>query len=157
MVVQTFLLVPFNQGLSLRVIDHEALFDSLLVVVGTSALLSAQNQALHQFIFGHGQFNHGSYLVATLVEHLFQGLCLWDRAGETIEDDTLVLTSERVVYRCQDAYHQVVGNQLTVVDIALSRLAKFCTLLDFCTKYITCRDMLQSIFFNQFVALCALA
>ena len=78
-------------------IHHEALLDSLFVVVGTPALLTTEDEALHQFILRHVEFNHSSHLVATLVEHFLQGLCLWDGTGETVEDDTLVFTTKRVV------------------------------------------------------------
>ena len=77
--------------------NHEAFLDGLLVVVGTAALLAAEDEALHQLVLGHVEFNHRSHLVTTLVEHLLQSLCLRDGAGETVEDHALVLTAKRVI------------------------------------------------------------
>ena len=79
-------------------IHHEALFDCLLVVIGTSTLLSAEDESFHQFVLWHIQLNHGCHLVATLFQHLLQCLCLWDGTGESIKDDTLMLPSEGVIH-----------------------------------------------------------
>ena len=59
-------------------------------------------------------------------------------AWETIEDDTCVILTEAVVYTCENVNHQLVWNQLTIVDITLSSLTKLSTVLDFVTKYVTC-------------------
>ena len=67
-------------------IYYEALLDSLLVVVGTTTFLSALDESSHQLLFGHVEFNHGCYLVATLIEHFLQCFSLWNGAGETVED-----------------------------------------------------------------------
>ena len=157
MIVDAFLLIPFDKRLRLVVIHHEAFFDGLLVVISTSTLLSAQDESLHQFVLWHIQLYHGCHLVATLFQHLLQCLCLWDGTGESIEDYALVRPSERVIHRGEDAHHQIVRNQLSIVDIPLCRLTQFCTFLDLCTKHVTSRDMFQTIFLDEFVALGALA
>ena len=133
-------------------IDHEALLDGLLVVVSPATLLSTEEQTFHQLIFRHVEFNHGSHLVATLVEHLLQSLCLWDRTGETVEDDTLVI-AEAIIDTSEDAHHEVIGYQLSVVDIRGSGLTQLCPLLDLTAKHITRRDMIQSVLLNHLVAL----
>ena len=117
-------------------IDYETLLDSLLVIIGTTTLLTTKNQALHQFLLGHIKFDHRSHLVATFVEHLLQGLSLWDRTGEAVEDHTLMVT-EGVIYTGKDADHQVVGDQLTVVDITGCGLTQFRALLNLTTKHVT--------------------
>ena len=83
-------------------VDDKALLNGFLVVIGTSTLLSAQYQALHQLLLRYVELQHGCHLVAALAEHLLQGLSLRDGTGETVEDDTLVLLAERIVHRSQD-------------------------------------------------------
>ena len=123
MIMYSFLLIPLDEGLCLGVIHHETLLDSLLIVISTATQLSTQDEALHQLILRHVEFNHSSHTVTTLTEHLFQGFCLRNSTGEAIEDHTFVLTSERIVDRGQDAYHQIVGNQLTIVNETFGCLA----------------------------------
>ena len=135
--MNTLLLVPLDKWHCLRVVNHETLLDGLLIIVGTAALLTTQNEALHQLVLGNIKLNHSSNLVATLVEHLLQGLGLWDGAGETVEDNTLAITSEAIVNRSENAYHQIVGDQLSLLDIAGSSLTQLGTILNFTTKYIT--------------------
>ena len=118
-------------------IDYKAFFDGLRVIIGTTTLLPTQDEAFHQFILWHVELNHRCHFVTTLVEHLLQGLCLWDGTGESVEDDTFMLTSERIIHRGKNADHQIVGNQLSVVDIALGGLTEFRTVFDFRTKHIT--------------------
>ena len=138
-------------------IDHEALLDRLLVVVGTTTLLSTEQETLHQLILGHVELDHRSHLVTTLTEHLLQSLSLWDGTGETIEDHTLVLSTERVIDRCKDRHHQIVGDQLTIVDITLGGLTQFGTVLNLITEHITRGDVVQTVLLYQFVALRSLA
>ena len=137
-------------------IHHETLLDGLLVIIGATTLLTTQDQTAHQLVLGHIELDHRSHLVATLVEHLLQGLCLWNRAGEAVEDHTLVLTTETVVNAGQNADHQVVGDQLTVINILLGCLTQFGTLTDLITEHIARRDMVKTILLNQLVALRAL-
>ena len=105
MVVDPLLLVPLDERLCLGVVHHKALLDGLFIVVGTATLLSTEDQALHQLILWHVEFNHGSHLVTPFVEHLLQGLCLWDGTGESVEDHALVVTAEGIVDGSKDAHH----------------------------------------------------
>ena len=93
--------------------------------------------------------------MTTLRKHLLQSLSLWSGTWETVEDYTSVILTEAIVYTCEDVNHQLVWNQLTIVDITLSCLTKFCTVLDFVTKYITCRNVTETILLDHLVALCA--
>ena len=138
MFVQALFLIPVDERLRLRVVNHKALFNGFLVVVGTSAFLSALDETLHQFVFGHVQFNHGSHFMSTLGKHLLQCLGLWDGTGESVEDNTFVRCSKPVVHAGQNADHQVVGNQLSVVYQSFGSHSQFCTFLDFIAKNITC-------------------
>ena len=137
MVVQSLLLVPLDQRLGLRMIHYQTLLDGLLIVVGTTTLLSTQDKTFHQLVLRHVQFNHGSHLVATLIQHSLQSLSLWNGAWETVKDDTLVGTSEFVILLGQNANHQVVGYQLTVVNEPLCRLTQLSTILNLITQYVT--------------------
>ena len=64
-----------------------------------------------------------------------------------------MLFTKAIIYACEDVDHQLVWNQLTIVDITLSSLTKFCTVLDFITEYITCRNVTETIFLDHLVAL----
>ncbi len=138
-------------------IHHEALLDGLLVVVGTSALLSAQDEALHQLVLGHVELQHGSHLVTTLTEHRLQGLSLRNGAGETVEDDAGMLLAKAIVDGGQDRDHQVVGYQLSVVNKLLGGLAQFRAFLNLGTQHVAGRNVVQSILLNELVALGALS
>ena len=157
MVVNTFALVPLDKRSCLVVINVEALLDSLSVVVRASALLTALDKTSHQLVLRNVEFNHGSYLVSALCEHLLQSLSLWDCAREAVEDNALMLFAEAVIHTCEDVYHQLVWDELSVVDKAFSSLAKFCFVLDFVAKNVACRDVVETILLNHQVALSALA
>ena len=105
MVVQSFFLIPLNERLSLRVIDHKAFLDGLLVVISTSTFLSTLDESVHQLVLGHVQLYHSSHLVTTLIKHLLQCLSLWNGAGEAIKDNALVSTSKLVIDFGKNAYH----------------------------------------------------
>ena len=149
--------IPVYQGSGLAVIYTEALLDGLLVVVAAPALLAAQYEALHQLVLGNVELYHGSYLVAALSQHLLQGLGLGNGAGEPVEDNALVLLAKAIIYAGQDVYHQLIGYQLSLVDIVLGRLAKLGTVLDFIAENISSRDVLQAILGDHLVALGARA
>ena len=153
--MNAFLLIPVDERSSLCMINIETLLDSLLVIIRTAAFLTAVNQASHQLILRNSQLNHRSDLMTTLRKHLLQSLSLWSGTWETIEDYTSVILTEAIVYTCEDVDHQLVWNQLTIVDITLSCLTKFCTVLDFVTKYVTCRNVTETILLDHLVALCA--
>ena len=90
-----------------------------------------------------------------LLHHL-EGFGLGNGAGETVEDDTFA-GAQRIVNACQDANHQIVGDELAVVNKTLGGLAQFGAFLDFSAEHIAGRDMLESIFFHEEGALGALA
>ena len=94
--------------------------------------------------------------MAALGKHFLQSLSLRDGAGEAIKDDTLVVGTKTVIDAGEDIDHQFVGNQLTLVDIALGRLTKFRSVFDLATQHITRGDVAQTVLLNQFVTLRAL-
>ena len=156
MIMDALLVVPVDERLCLGVIHHETLLDRFLIIIGTATLLSAQDETLHQLILGHVEFDHRGHLVATLAEHLLQRLSLRDGTGEAIEDHPLVI-AERVVDSGQDAHHQIVGDQLSLVDVAGGSLAQLRALLYLSPQHIAGGDVVQTILLNHLVALCALA
>ena len=138
MVVNILTLIPVNQWRSLVVVNIKALLDCFLVVIRTTALLTTEKQTLHQLILWNKEFNHSCHIVTTLSQHLLQSLCLWDCTWETIEDNTLMLLAKAIVYACKNIYHQLIRNELTIVNVSFCSLTKFCTILNFITKYVTC-------------------
>ena len=64
--------------------------------------------------------------------------------------------SEGIVDVSQYTDHQLVRNQLTVIDKPLSCLAQLGTLLDLIAQHIARRDMSQAVVLYQQVALCSL-
>lgn len=149
--------VPVYQRGGLVVIDGEALLDSLFVVIAAAALLSAQEEALHEFLFGHVELYHGSHLVPACGEHVFQGLGLGNGTGKSVEDYSLVLLAEAVVHAGQNVDHQCVGYELPLIYETLGRLAKFRTVLDLIAEHVSCGDVAQRILGDHLVTLCALA
>ena len=153
MMVQSLFLIPLDERLGLRMVYHQALLDGLLIVIGTTTLLAALDEANHQFLLRHVQFYHSCHLVTTIVQHFLQGFSLWNGTGETVKDDALVTTSVRIIHTSQYRNHQVVRNQVALVDKALGGLTQFCTLLDFITQHIARRDVSQAIVFYHQIAL----
>ena len=49
--VQALLFIPVDEGSGLAMVYGETLADGLFIVIGTAALLSAQDKAVHQFVF----------------------------------------------------------------------------------------------------------
>ena len=156
MTVDALLFIPVDEGSGLRMIDIETLLDGLLIVVAASGLLAAKQETLHQLILWYEQLDHSCHLMAALGKHLLQSLSLRDGAGEAIKDDTLVVGTKTVIDAGEDIDHQFVGNQLTLVDIALGRLTKFRSVFDLATQHITRGDVAQTVLLNQFVTLRAL-
>ena len=64
-----------------------------------------------------------------------------------------MLTSKSIIDRGENTHHQVVGDQLSIIDKTLGRLAKFRALLNLTAKHIASGDMLQAVLLYQFVAL----
>ena len=61
--------------------------------------------------------------------------------------------AKAIVYACKNIYHQLIRNELTIVNVSFCSLTKFRTILNFITKYITGRDMTEAILLNHLVAL----
>ena len=68
-----------------------------------------------------------------------------------------MLLAEAVIHTCKDVDHQLVGDELSVVNEALGCLAKFCSVLDLVAENVACRDVVETILLNHQVALSALA
>ena len=68
-----------------------------------------------------------------------------------------MLLAEAVVDVGEDAHHQVVGNELAVVDISLGGLAQLRATLDLVAQHVSGGDVAEAVFLNHLLALCALA
>ena len=68
-----------------------------------------------------------------------------------------MVLAEAVVDRRQDAHHQVVGNQLALINVALGCLAQLGAVLDLVAQHVARGDVLEAVLLNQFVTLGALA
>ena len=155
--MDVLILIPFDERSGLVVVNVEALLYRLLVVVRASALLAALHEAHHQLVLRNVELYHCGNFVSTLVEHLLQSLCLWDSARESVEYHSLMLLAERVVYAGENVYHQLVRNELTLVDVSLGSLAKFSFVFDLISEHVTSRDVSQSVLPDKEIALCALS
>lgn len=155
-VALAFFLVPLGKGRGLRVINGEAFVNRLFVVVSTAGGLAAVDEALHKYVVGHLQLQHGTDFRVALCEHLLQGFGLRNGAWKSVEDNAFA-RAEAVVYACQNVYHQAVGDELPVIDVAFGGLAQFCAVLDLCAKHVAGGYVLETIFLYEQVALRALS
>ena len=153
-IAKALFFVPLDEGGSLVVIDGETLADGLFVVVGATAGFTSVDETLHEHFVGHVEFEHGVHLRSTLSEHLFERFGLGNGAGETVEDDT-GLFGEGIVGGGEDVDHQRIGDELTVVDIAFGRATQFSVGFDFGAEYVAGGDVVETIFFDQNITLCA--
>ena len=64
-----------------------------------------------------------------------------------------MILAETIIYTCKNVNHQLIRNQLTIINVSLSSLSKLRTILNLITENITCRDMTKAILFNHLVAL----
>src|SRR5574344_705464 len=103
-------------------INIESFFNGFLVIIGTSAQLTTINQTSHQLVLRNSKFNHCSNLMITLGQHFLQSLSLRNCTRETIEDYTFMVFSKSIINTGKDIYHQIIRNQLTVIDESLSGL-----------------------------------
>ena len=149
-----FLLKPFDEGSSLVLIDIEALFDGLFVVVFAPLFLGTAKQTEHEDVLFDDEFYHHAQFVSALCKHFLQCLCLSDSAGEAVEDDTLACGLS-VVGLSQDVYHEFIGDELAVGNIALSHFAQFCSVLDFGTQHVARTDVSHAITFYDCIAVSA--
>ena len=157
MVVDAFFRIPVDERGGLCMINIETLLDGLLVVIRAAALLTAIDESGHQFVFGDRKLYHGCHFVSALGKHLLQGLSLGSGTGKTIEYHAGMFFAKTVVDTGQNVNHQFVGNQLPVVNITFGRPAKFRSVLDFVAKHVARRDVTETVFLNQLVALSAFA
>ena len=67
------------------------------------------------------------------------------------------MVAEGIIDLGEDAHHEVVGYQLSVVDIRGCGLSQFAAFLYLTPKHVTRRDMVQSVLLNHLVALRALS
>ena len=130
-VVDTLALVPLDKRSGLVVVNVEALLDCLCIVVRAAALLTTLDKTCHKLFLRNVKLYHSCYLMTTLCKHLLKSLCLWDSAGESVEDNTLVFLAKAVVNASEDVYHKVIRYELTIVYKTLGCFAKFCSVLDF--------------------------
>ena len=103
-----------------------------------------------------GEVQHNGNIGSTFVQHFFQCLSLRDSTGETIEDDAFGVHLA-VQNLSQHVNDQFIRNQLSFFNVIFSNLTQLCLVLHFRTQNITCRDMIQTIFFNNQFALCSLS
>ena len=75
--------VVVQQRRGLIAVHPEPIADDVLGVVGAAAA----RQARHQFLLGNPELDHGVQFQAAALEHVVQGLGLFDRAGETVENE----------------------------------------------------------------------
>ena len=155
-IAKALFFVPLDEGRSLIVIDGETLADGFFVVVGATAGFAAVDETLHEHFVGHVEFEHGVHLRSTLDEHLFERFGLGNGAGEAVEDDT-GLFGEGIVGGGEDVDHQRIGDELTVVDVAFGRATQFGVGFDFGAEYVAGGDVVETIFFDQNITLCAFA
>ncbi len=155
-VALAFLLVPVDKGSSLVVVYVETLFDGFGVVVGTAGSLTAVDEAFHEHVFGHVEFKHAGYFGVAFGEHGLERFCLGNGAGETVKDDAFA-GAECIVGGCKDVDHERVGDELSLVDVALGSVAEFSAVLDFGTEHVASGDVLEAVFLYEQVALCAFA
>ena len=99
-------------------IHVKASLDGVFVVVATAALLSAHHEALHKLVFGHFKTHNGIYCHAAVGKQLFQCLGLCYGARKTVENHAFGGSFLVVVeHRGKNVNHELVGNQVTFVDV----------------------------------------
>src|SRR5574344_1318932 len=157
MMMDIFFLVPFDKWSCLVMIDDEAFLNCFLIIICPSALLASLDETYHKFVLRNIKLYHRCDFMSAFVKHSLQCLCLRYGTWETVEDNALVFLSETVINGCKYVHHQVVRNQLTVVNISFCCLALFCSVLNFIAKYVACRDVFKTILLNHFLTLRSLA
>ena len=68
--------------------------------------------------------------MSALGEHGLQSLGLRDGAGEAVEDHAVVIAAERVVDAGEHVDDELIGHQLSLVDVLLGGLAELCSVLN---------------------------
>src|SRR5574344_700378 len=157
MMVNTLFLIPVDKRRCLIMIHVKTFLYRFLIIIATTALLSAKNKTLHQFFLRYIKFNHCSDFVSTLSKHFLQSFCLRNRTWEAIKNDAFVFFAKTVINTCKNINHKLIWNKLTLVYITFGCFPEFCTVLNFITQHITCRNMLETILSDHLIALRALA
>lgn len=153
MMMNTLTFIPIYQWRSLCVVNIEPLLDCLFVIIRTAALLSTENQTVHQLVLGNEEFNHGSHVMTAISQHLLQCFSLRDSTWETVEDNPLMLLAEAVVNAGKNINHQLIRNELTIIYVSLGCFTQSRTVLDFVTEDIPRRDVTETILPDHLVTL----
>ena len=145
--------VVVGNNCGLLVVDLDTVADHLFVsVVGTTAALAAQQDALYQLFGGNLHKDHHVDFQVALSENLVERLSLQGSAGEAVED-VAVGVAMAIDVIGHDVDHELIGSQLATRDVSLHTLAKFGLGVDFATNNRTCRDVIHVIFLDQFLGL----
>lgn len=81
-------IVAEREGLIM--IYFKTVFDGVEIVISPTCLLAASQHSFDEFFFRHFESDNGVKLGSTLFEQFFECLGLGNRAGKTIENDTIL-------------------------------------------------------------------
>ena len=137
----------------LRFVDVDPVADHPFVtVVGTAALLAAQQQAFDQFLVGHFERKHDAYRRTVLLHDLVEGFGLHGRAREAVEDVAFGVFVFRHIVG-DDVDHQAVGGQLSLLDVALYAAAQLGAFANLFADDFAGGNVVESVFFDEFLGL----
>lgn len=116
-----------------------------ILIIYPAGCLTAQYQALYQFIFLYFQSQHSGNGCVELQQHIIQRFGLWCGSWETIENKSC---STRVGRHkvAHHANHHVIGHQFTLADIFVGSIAQWCSCIALSPQQIAGTDVLQGIF-----------
>lgn len=141
----------------LLIVDFEAVFDCLWVVVAASALGTALYEAVDKFVVVDFESHDCVDFRSATGKHIIESLCLLNGAGESIEDHAGGRL--RVIVECvvEDVNHKIVGDQLAAGDVFVGHTAELGVARYVVAEQLAGGYMVKSIFVDHSCALSALA
>ena len=138
-------------------VNLQAVLDGFGVVVGASGLLAAFEHTAHELLFWYLEADDMVDFLTALGQKAVEGFGLGDCAGEAVEDYAVLGLGFVVDNLLEDANHQRIGNQLPLVDVGFGNLSYGSLAVDMVAEHLTCRDVVQTVFVDEFFALGAFA
>ncbi len=139
-------------------VNVKAFLDSLLVIVAAATHLSAFHQSVNKFLLGNLKTCLLYTACASFLEQCLESFGLCYGAGKSIEDHAILCLLFVVInHFCKNVDHELIGDELPLIDESFGCLAKLGTALDVVAQHVASRNVKQLVVFNQFLALGALA
>ena len=149
--------VVFAQRRGDIMVHVETLAYGVDIVIGTPAFQSSFEQSVNKLFIVHIQPYDSVNFGAAFLEKCVKGFGLINGARKAIKDDSFGCFGVGVKLMLKDRNHEVVGDKMSLGNVAVGNFAKFGTLTYVATQNIACGDVVEPVLIDEACALSAFA